>query len=109
MAKTNKIVEEGVQTDYTSVIVSYSNGIDSTGALYWALQEFPREKIYLLYCDTSFDYEKIFVMKKKWLNMLELQYLQPKTLNISHAFPCISIEPFNYIYIFKDVWLIRSL
>ena len=109
MAKTNKIVEEGVQTDYTSVIVSYSNGIDSTGALYWVLQEFPREKIYLLYCDTGFDYEKIFVMKKKWLNMLELQYLQPKTLNISHAFPCISIEPFNYIYIFKDVWLIRSL
>lgn len=46
MAKTNKIVEEGVQADYTSVIVSYSNGIDSTGALYWALQEFTREKIY---------------------------------------------------------------
>ena len=46
MAKTNKIVEEGVQTDYTSVIVSYSNGIDSTGALYWALQEFP--KVYVL-------------------------------------------------------------
>ena len=56
MAKTNKIVEEGVQTDYTSVIVSYSNEIDSTGALYWALQEFAREKIYLLYCDTGFDY-----------------------------------------------------
>ena len=56
MAKTNKIVEEGVQTDYTSVIVSYSNGIDSTGALYWVLQEFPKEKIFLLYCDTGFEY-----------------------------------------------------
>ena len=62
MAKSNKSVVEGVQTVYTSVIVSYSNGIDSTGALYWALQEFPREKIYLLYCDTGFDYEKISVM-----------------------------------------------
>ena len=28
MAKTNKVVDEGVQTDYTSVIVSYSNGIE---------------------------------------------------------------------------------
>ena len=56
MAKTNRIVEEGVQTDYTSVIVSYSNGIDSTGALYWALQEFPKEKVFLLYCDTGFEY-----------------------------------------------------
>ena len=56
MAKTNKIVTEGVQTDNTSVIVSYSNGIDSTGALYWALREFPRRKIFLLYCDTGFEY-----------------------------------------------------
>ncbi len=56
MAKTNRIVEEGVQTDYISVIVSYSNGIDSTGALYWALQEFPKEKVFLLYCDTGFEY-----------------------------------------------------
>ena len=56
MAKINKIVEEGVRTDYTSVIVSYSNGIDSTGALYWALQEFPKEKIFLMYCDTGFEY-----------------------------------------------------
>ena len=56
MARTNKIVGEGVQTDYSSVIVSYSNGIDGTGALYWVLQEFPKEKIFLLYCDTGFDY-----------------------------------------------------
>ena len=56
MAKTNKIVSEGVQTDYTSVIVSYSNGIDSTGALYWAVKNFPKEKIYLLYCDTGCEY-----------------------------------------------------
>ena len=56
MAKTNKIVSEGVQTDYTSVIVSYSNGIDSTGALYWVVKNFPKEKIYLLYCDTGCEY-----------------------------------------------------
>ena len=56
MARTKIIVPEGVQTDYTSVIVSYSNGIDSTGALYWALKEFPKEKIFLLYCDTGFEY-----------------------------------------------------
>ena len=56
MARTNKIVGEGVQTDYTSVILSYSNGIDGTGALYWVLQVFPKEKIFLLYCDTGFDY-----------------------------------------------------
>jgi len=56
MAKTNIIVPEGVQSDYTSVIVSYSNGIDSTGALYWAVQNFDRNKIFLLYCDTGFEY-----------------------------------------------------
>lgn len=56
MAKTNIIVKEGLRSDYTSVIVSYSNGIDSTGALYWALQEFDKDKIFLLYCDTGFEY-----------------------------------------------------
>jgi len=56
MAKTNIIVEEGIQSDYTSVIVSYSNGIDSTGALYWALKNFDKNKIFLLYCDTGFEY-----------------------------------------------------
>lgn len=49
---------EGLLSDleYTSVIVSYSNGIDSTGALYYALKNFSKNKIYLLYCDTGCEY-----------------------------------------------------
>lgn len=42
---------------YTSVIVNFSTGIDSTGALRWALQNFSRETIWLLYCDTGLEYE----------------------------------------------------
>lgn len=47
MARTKITPPEGLLSDleYTSVIVSYSNGIDSTGALYWALKHFPKEKI----------------------------------------------------------------
>ena len=58
MARTKIIPQEGLLSDleYTSVIVSYSNGIDSTGALYWAIKNFPKEKIYLLYCDTGCEY-----------------------------------------------------
>lgn len=58
MARTKIIPKEGLLSDleYTSVIVSYSDGIDSTGALYWALNHFPREKIWLLYCDTGCEY-----------------------------------------------------
>ncbi|MCI8747942.1 MAG: phosphoadenosine phosphosulfate reductase family protein, partial [Lachnospiraceae bacterium] len=58
MARTKIIPPEGLLGDleYTSVIVSYSNGIDSTGALYWAVKNFPKEKIYLLYCDTGCEY-----------------------------------------------------
>ena len=58
MARTKIIPSEGLLSDleYTSVIVSYSNGIDSTGALYWAVKNFPKEKIYLLYCDTGCEY-----------------------------------------------------
>lgn len=72
MAKTNIIVPEGVQTDYSSVIVSYSNGIDSTGALYWTLQEFPKEKIFLLYCDTGLEYPeniKMFYQTSKYIGV----------------------------------------
>lgn len=43
--------------DYSSIIVNFSTGIDSTGALYWALQNFPRGKIYLVYCDTGLEYD----------------------------------------------------
>lgn len=46
-----------LQSDYTSVIVSYSTGIDSTGALYWAIKNFDKSKIFLLYCDTGMEYD----------------------------------------------------
>lgn len=81
MAKTNIIVPEGVQTDYTSVIVSYSNGIDSTGALYWALQEFPKEKIFLLYCDTGLEYPeniKMFYQTAKYIGVKPVLLQHPK-------------------------------
>ena len=67
MARTKVIPSEGLLSDleYTSVIVSYSNGIDSTGALYWAIKNFPKEKIYLLYCDTGCEYpENISLFNK---------------------------------------------
>lgn len=46
MARTKIIPPEGLLSDleYTSVIVSYSNGIDSTGALYWAVKNFPKKR-----------------------------------------------------------------
>ena len=81
MAKTNIIVPEGVQTDYTSVIVSYSNGIDSTGALYWVLQEFPKEKIFLLYCDTGLEYPeniKMFYQTAKYIGVKPVLLQHPK-------------------------------
>lgn len=56
MARTKECVPSNQIGGYTSVIVSYSTGIDSTGTLYWALQNFPREKIWLLYCDTGAEY-----------------------------------------------------
>lgn len=39
MARTKIIPTEGLLSDleHTSVIVSYSNGIDSMGVLYWAV------------------------------------------------------------------------
>ena len=56
MARTKIDVPVEKQCGYTSVIVSYSTGIDSTGALYWATQNFAPEKIFLLYCDTGAEY-----------------------------------------------------
>lgn len=81
MAKTNKVVTEGVQTDYSRVIVSYSNGIDSTGALYWALKEFPKEKIFLMYCDTGFEYPeniKMFYRTASFLGITPVLLQHPK-------------------------------
>ena len=46
-----------LQSDYTSVIVNFSTGIDSTGTLYWALQHFDHSKIWLIYCDTGLEYD----------------------------------------------------
>ncbi len=43
--------------DYDSVIVNYSTGIDSTGALAWALQNFAPEKIWVVNCDTGMEYD----------------------------------------------------
>lgn len=56
MARTKILVPPEKQCGYTSVIVSYSTGIDSTGAIYWATQNFAPEKIFLLYCDTGAEY-----------------------------------------------------
>lgn len=44
MARTKILVPPEKQCGYTSVIVSYSTGIDSTGAIYWATQNFAPEK-----------------------------------------------------------------
>ena len=46
-----------LRDDYTSVIVNFSTGIDSTGCLYWAMQNFAPEKIWLVYCDTGLEYD----------------------------------------------------
>lgn len=51
--KPNKVE---LLNNYKSVIVSFSTGIDSAGTLKWATDHFPKEKIYLLYCDTGLEY-----------------------------------------------------
>jgi 3'-phosphoadenosine 5'-phosphosulfate sulfotransferase (PAPS reductase)/FAD synthetase len=56
MARTKVDVPREKIGNYTSVIVSFSTGIDSTGTLYWATKHFPKEKIWLLYCDTGAEY-----------------------------------------------------
>lgn len=72
MARTKIDVPVEKQCGYTSVIVSYSTGIDSTGALYWATQNFAPEKIFLLYCDTGAEYsvnDAIFFRTAKILGL----------------------------------------
>jgi hypothetical protein len=46
-----------LRTDYSAVIVNYSTGIDSTGTLFWAIKNYPKEKIWLVYCDTGLEYD----------------------------------------------------
>lgn len=62
MAKQLVLFEEPPEItladDYTSVIVSYSTGIDSAGVLYWALKNFPKEKIILMYLDTGLEHDE---------------------------------------------------
>ncbi len=70
MSKTNAQIE--LLSDYDTVIVNYSNGIDSMGILYWALENFPREKIFLIYNDTGLEYEindSLFYRTLKFLNL----------------------------------------
>lgn len=83
MARTKIIPPEGLLNDleYTSVIVSYSNGIDSTGALYWAIKHFPKEMIYLVYCDTGCEYPKnitLFYKTAKFLNIKPVLLSDPR-------------------------------
>lgn len=83
MARTKIIPSEWLLSDleYTSVIVSYSNGIDSTGALYWALKHFPKEMIYLLYCDTGCEYPEnitLFYKTAKFLNIKPVLLSDPR-------------------------------
>lgn len=100
MARTKILVPPEKQCGYTSVIVSYSTGIDSTGAIYWATQNFAPEKIFLLYCDTGAEYsvnEALFFKTAKVLGLkLDLcQYFEHKKLkgyadffNSSSSFCC---------------------
>lgn len=49
-----------LRDDYTSIVVSYSTGIDSTGALVKALalaSKIDHPRLFLLYCDTGMEYE----------------------------------------------------
>lgn len=60
---------------YTSVIVNYSTGIDSTGALYWAIQNFPREIIFLVYCDTGLEYDINEIIVRQTAQRLGIKYV----------------------------------
>lgn len=38
--------------------MNFSTGIDSTGTLFWAVENFPKKKIWLVYCDTGLEYDE---------------------------------------------------
>lgn len=83
MARTKIDVPISARCSYTSLIVSYSTGIDSTGALYWAMKNFAPEKIYLLYCDTGAEYpinDELFYKTAAYLN------IKPVLLRDSNGF-----------------------
>lgn len=81
LARTKEPVSGAQIGGYTSVIVSYSTGIDSSGTLYWALQNFPRDKIWLLYCDTGCEYpcnEELLVLTAFHLGVRYVILRHPK-------------------------------
>lgn len=97
MARTKTVPQEGLLSDleYSSVIVSFSTGIDSTGALYWAVRNFPRRKIYLLYCDTGCEYpenEALFYRTAAAMGVIPVLLKEARgylglLLNERHKFP----------------------
>lgn len=81
MARTKEPVPTDRIGGYTSVIVSYSTGIDSTGTLFWALKHFPRKMIWLLYCDTGAEYpynERLLAATAKHLGVRYIVLRNPK-------------------------------
>ncbi|MEG1741568.1 MAG: phosphoadenosine phosphosulfate reductase family protein [Acetivibrio sp.] len=81
MARTKIDVPIKDRCGYSSVIVSYSTGIDSTGALYWAVKNFPKNKIFLLYCDTGAEYpinDELFYKTAKFMGVTPVLLKHPK-------------------------------
>jgi 3'-phosphoadenosine 5'-phosphosulfate sulfotransferase (PAPS reductase)/FAD synthetase len=81
LARTKIPVPIEEQNGYTSCIVSFSTGIDSTGVLYWAINNFPRKKIFLLYCDTGAEYpinDELFYRAAKQFNITPVLLRHPK-------------------------------
>lgn len=75
-----------LRDDYTSIIISFSTGIDSTGALAKALafaKNLPSAtKRFLLYCDTGMEYdinEGLFFKIAQAFNLIPVLIKNPKT------------------------------
>jgi predicted phosphoadenosine phosphosulfate sulfurtransferase len=75
LARTKIEVPSEKINNYTSVIVSYSTGIDSTGVLHWAVNNFPKEKIWLVYCDTGCEYPENEEILAKISQFLGIKYV----------------------------------
>ena len=75
-----------LRDDYTSIVISYSTGIDSTGALAKALEiakQLPRKtKKFLLYCDTGMEYDinpELFYQVAKAFKLIPVLLQNEKT------------------------------
>jgi 3'-phosphoadenosine 5'-phosphosulfate sulfotransferase (PAPS reductase)/FAD synthetase len=99
MARTKILVPPEKQCGYTSVIVSYSTGIDSTGAIYWATQNFAPEKIFLLYCDTGAEYS---VNEALFFNTAKVLGLKP-SLNVIGCARCWTTKKARCLSL-ENVW-----